>query len=142
MPTEIPMPFPIGSPHALMPPRINQWRSTSARRKVDKRDYDRRKLQCDLWMSDVASRSVLRCKTDDVSDAGIHATAPIGFGLAVGQRYEVRIADTGSLVAGGNSLSSPLGYGTVIRTEIRLGGERPDRVGFAMRFDAPQLMPV
>ena len=142
MPTEIPTPFPIGSPHLSMPPRINQWRSTLARRKVDKRDYDRRKLQCDLWMCDVAARSVLRCKTDDVSDAGIHATAPIGFGLAVGQRYEVRIADTGSLVAGGNSLSSPLGYGTVIRTEIRLGGERPDHVGLDMRFDAPQLMPV
>jgi hypothetical protein len=142
MATEIPTPFPIGSPHALTPPRIDRWRVSSSRSRTDKRDYDRRKIQCDLWMSDIASRSVLRCKTDNISDAGIHASAPIGFGLSVGQRYEVRIADTSALVEGAKSLSSSLGYGTVIRTEIRLGGDRPDRVGFAMRFDAPQLIPA
>ena len=33
-----------------------------------------------------------------------------------------------------------LGYGTVIRTELYAAGSESDRVGFAIRFDVPQLI--
>ena len=34
----------------------------------------------DVWLIDVESQAVLRCKTTNISDAGLFATSPIGFG--------------------------------------------------------------
>jgi hypothetical protein len=141
MSAHLPTPIPVGSPHLAEMPTFDRWGLVSRRGRLDKRDYDRRDIKCDLWMLDVSAQSVLRCKTDDISDAGLHATAPVGFGLAVGQRYEVRIAHT-ETAKGSAHLAAPLGYATVIRTEFHLDSERQDRVGFAVRFDAPQLIPV
>lgn len=120
---------------AFGPRRINR---------LEHRDYARRPLQCDVWLIESQSGSVLRCKTDDICDAGLHATAPIGFGLAVGQRYEVRIARTDGVASKTQPghLGKSLGYATVIRTELHVAGDRHDRVGFALRFDRPQLLPL
>jgi len=127
-------------------PTVLDYRVFNPRRfnRLEQRDYARRSLACDVWLIDSHTRSVLRCKTEDICDAGLHATAPIGFGLAVGQRYEVRMAKTDGETPRGipGSLGKSLGYATVIRTEMHVEGGRQDRVGFALRFDAPQLLPI
>ena len=183
---EIPMPIPVGAPHLESPPTFDRWGLGNWRaNRLDRRDYTRREAVYDLWLIDLAGGSVLRCKTDDISDAGLHATAPIGFGLAIGQRWELRIANTADgrqLAVEGRRLAEavrpaafapgapgvgtgndnvgpvhgaaspdhgrlgrfgqPLGYGTIIRTEILIVDGRSDRLGIAVRFDVPQLVPV
>ena len=142
-PTGLPTPIPLGSPHVAKPPTFARWRfGLHQGGREEKRDYSRRSIQCNLWMIDGESQAVLRCKISDISDAGLHASAAIGFGLAIGQRYELRIANGG---AGGMSsphLATPLGYGTVVRSGIEVDEGEADRVGFAVRFDVPQLIPV
>lgn len=138
-----PRPIPLGSPHVSKPPMFDRWGLLS--RDLDtheQRTYARRKGQFDLWLLDVATQSVVRCKTDDVSDAGLHATSPIGYGLAVGQRFEARIANTNVTKATSPYLAPSLGYATIVRLEIDVDREESHRVGFAMRFDVPQLLPI
>ena len=74
---------------------------------------------------------------DNVSESGLRLTVPVGFGLAVGQRYEVLLRRDGpdgksrDLVGEGH-------YATVVRTEILLHGKADDdRVGVGFRFDSP-----
>lgn len=138
-----PTPIPVGSPHVGHPPMFDRWGLLSGDLKCrDKRAYARRKLRLDLWLLDLTSQCVVRCKTDDVSDAGLHATSPIGFGLAVGQRFEARIADAETHTVTSPHLAPSLGYVTVVRLEIEKDAADSHRVGFAIRFDAPQLLPV
>lgn len=139
-----PTPIPLGSAHLTVPPFFDRWGIASQRTEsLEKRDYERKNTQCELWLIDVGSQSILRCRTDDVSDAGLHASAPVGFGLAVGQRYEIRLSPPSSgLRPLSEQWAKSLGYATVIRTEIRVGDDKPDRVGFAVRFDVPQLLPI
>jgi len=134
---------PIGSPHVAKPPLIDRWGlGPGDAGQRDQRDYMRRRIECDMWLIDPLSQSVTRCMTGDISDAGLHATAPVGFGLAVGQRYEVRIACRQSDVTSSPHLAKSLGFATVIRARIKTGEGKPDRVGCALRFDVPQLIPV
>jgi hypothetical protein len=143
MPANLPTPIPVGSPLPATPPAFDRWGIHPSRAaRLDKRDYSRRKLSCDLWLIHAPSQCVFRCKTDDISDAGLHATAPIGYGLAVGQRYELRIAQLEHARAMSAPLARSLGYATVVRTEMHVHGDRLDRVGFAVRFDVPQLLPL
>jgi len=124
-------------------PTFDHWRSGPRQGdREEKRDYSRRSIRCNLWMIDVESQSVLRCKTNDISDAGLNASAAIGFGLAIGQRYELRIANGGAGGVSSPHLATPLGYGTVVRSGIEVDEGEVDRVGFAVRFDVPQLIPV
>ncbi len=143
MPADLPTPIPIGGAHLVNPPRFSRWGLTDSRTsQLDQRDYSRQQLRCDLWLTEMESQTILRCRTDNVSDAGLHATAPIGFGLAVGQRYEARMAaGEPDLAPAGKHGPKSLGYATVIRTEMHVGDGMPDRIGFAMRFDVPQLIP-
>ena len=85
---------------------------------------------------------MLRCKTDDISDAGLRATAPIGFGLAVGQRWQLRLQPPAEARHASQRLGLPLGCGTIIRTEIMLDDAHSDRIGIALEFDVPQLVPA
>ena len=106
----------------------------------DKRQHVRRPSERELWLSDLQGETVLRCKCKDLSAGGIFATAPIGYGLAVGQRYELLLEPTpepgGSLLVGAS-----LGYATIIRTHMKLGDDDAT-VGFAMRFDQPKYLPL
>lgn len=144
MSTQIPTPIPLGAPHLINPPIFDRTASPSRRRNgLDNRSYSRRDIEVDIWLYDPKTQSILRCRTDNVSDAGIHASAPIGYGLAVAQRFEARIANSAEPgLTGFDQLSKTLGYGTIVRTEMRLSGDREDRIGFAIRFDVPQLLPV
>ena len=143
MPADLPTPIPIGSPHLEQPPMFDQWGLLPhGLDHQERRSYSRRPAQCDLWLIDVAAQTIIRCKTDDVSDAGLHATSPLGYGLAIGQRFEARIAETEPAQAASAFLAPSLGYATVIRIEIDVTGPSAHRVGFAVRFDVPQLVQV
>jgi hypothetical protein len=50
----------------------------------------RRPLSCDLWMIDHYGSTVLRCHCEDVSKNGMRLRVPLGYGVAEGQRYELR----------------------------------------------------
>lgn len=84
---------------------------------------------------------ILDCPADNISEGGMRITAPIGFGLAVGQRFEVILrgdqrADRGrDLIGDGH-------YATVVRTEIQLekGQRTHDRLGVGLRFDQPVML--
>ncbi len=143
MSTQLPTPIPIGSPYLDAPPMLDRWgvlgRDASRR---DQRRYERRRVTCDIWLEDIASHYVIRCKTADISDSGVFASAPIGFGLAVGQRYEIKIASTSEFASASPRLAPSLGYGTVIRHEVDVSSPDVHRIGLAIRFDVPQLIPV
>jgi len=138
-----PTSIPVGSPHVRQRPMLDRWGLLSRDSKlIERRAYSRRKAEFDLWLIDTPSQSVVRCKTNDICDAGIHATSPIGYGLAVGQRFETRIADTKFADAFSSQLAPSLGYATIVRIELQVGLGESHRIGFALRFDVPQLVPV
>jgi hypothetical protein len=146
MPVRTPTMTSINAPHIAKTARLNQRMQPAleSTQRWDQREYSRRALHCDVWLIDAESQCVLRCKTDDVSDAGLHVTAPIGFGLGVGRRFEARIATPQQTTGhgGGSHLGDSLGYATVIRTEIKVDEQRTDRVSCALQFDVPQVVPV
>jgi hypothetical protein len=139
MAANLPTPIPIGSPHVAHPPHFDRW--TTRTHRFEQRDYARRAVAYELFLIDPESEAVCRSRTQNVSDAGVFAMAPIGFGLAIGQRYEIRMAvgEGDSFITGG---IRSLGYGTVIRSEMRVGRDHPDQIGVAIRFDVPQLLPL
>jgi hypothetical protein len=47
-------------------------------------------VSCDLWMIDHCGSTVLRCHCTDVSKNGMRLRVPLGYGVAEGQRYELR----------------------------------------------------
>ncbi len=137
------VPIPLGSPHLRRPPMFetSQWPSTGPEQQ-EQRAYTRRDITCDLWLIDTGWQSVVRCKTENVSDAGLYGRSPIGYGLAIGQRYEVRVADTHAAGQVPPDLAPSLGYATVVRTQLDVEDQRSHGIGFALRYDVPQLLPV
>ncbi len=102
----------------------------------DRRDLQRWPAQCDVWLLDLEGMTVLRCQTDNVSSGGLHCTVPIGFGLAVGQRYELRIRRPNDDLAAVRPAWAGC-YGTIIRTRLITDGIT-DRLAVAVRFDSVQ----
>lgn len=105
------------------------------------REHHRREVSQELWLSDLSGETVLRCTCRDLSAGGLYATAPVGYGLAIGQRYELRLEPELDGGAGSFLLGDSLGYATIIRTYVdpHLGD---DAVGFAVRFDSPRYLPL
>jgi len=109
-----------------------------ANRVEDQRSSDRqgRILQAMLVRSDGAK--VGPCATDNLSEGGLHLTAPVGYGLAVGQRYEVMLiaSETGSDRA---EMVNEGHFATVVRTCIHTTKE-VDHVSVGLRFDQPLFL--
>ena len=138
-----PTPIPLGSPHVAEPPMFPRFGYDDLKLAArNRRNYARRQVEYEIFLVDRQTNNVLRCRTDDISDAGIRATGPIGYGLAVGQRYEVRIASGNADRVASTDMIPSLGYATVSRLEIDVRRGDAHRVGFALRFDVPQLIPV
>ena len=81
---------------------------------------------------------VLRCAADNISEGGLHLTAPVGYGFAVGQRYEILVGRGQD----GGEQASLLGeghYATIVRTEFLIN-DQGDRVGVGLRFDQPVVL--
>ena len=55
----------------------------------ERRGSQRSRQEAEVCLISLRGCEVLRCQLHDVSDSGVYVSAPIGFGLAVGQRFEV-----------------------------------------------------
>ena len=138
-----PTPIPLGSPHIAEPPMFPRFGYKDIERASrNRRNYLRRNMTCEIFLVDRQTNNVLRCRTSDISDAGVRATGPIGYGLAVGQRYEVRIASGGIDRIASAEMVPSLGFARVTRVELDVSEGQSHRVGFALKFDVPQLIPV
>lgn len=75
------------------------------------------------------------CLTDNVSLHGMHVTVPVGYGVAVGQRCEVRIGAPD----GSPNQTADAAYATVVRTRMATDGDR-HRVQVGLRLDQPVFL--
>lgn len=108
--------------------------TNSAPSSVHERRFElRRTAACDLWMIDHYGSTVLRCHCLDVSKNGMRLRVPLGYGVAEGQRYELR-----SHLPGATNKTS-LGllgsrWATVIRTQVLLD-ENEDHLDIGVVLD-------
>lgn len=91
--------------------------SADAASTVDRRFESRQPVACDLWMIDHHGSTVLRCRCLEASGNGMRLRVPLGYGVAEGQRYELRSQLPGS------PRSSTFGvigtrWATVVRTRF------------------------
>jgi hypothetical protein len=92
-------------------------------------------LQVDFHLIDRTGRTMLRCCSTNISRGGMYAAVPIGYGLAVGQCYEVRLrAQTDDIGPAPGAIVE--GRAAVVWTELRLDGG-DDRLGVGLQFDRP-----
>ncbi|MFO0972370.1 MAG: hypothetical protein U1A27_02880 [Phycisphaerae bacterium] len=126
-------PFTVSSPGAqVLAPALARDAIAAAER----REFGRWLAESDVWLLDLEGLTVLRCKADNLSEGGVQCTVPIGYGLAVGQRYELRVIH--------RQVSDPTRkafwsgcYGTIIRTRLVTEGQK-HQLSVALRFDTPQ----
>lgn len=90
---------------------------------VTERRYEaRRPVVCDLWMIDHHGSTVLRCRCIEASKNGMRLRVPLGYGVAEGQRYELRSHLPGVSPAASLGLTSSR-WATVVRTQLLLDAE-------------------
>jgi hypothetical protein len=98
----------------------------------DRRLECRNFLDCDLWMIDHHGGTVLRCRCIDVSCNGMRLRVPLGYGVAEGQRYELRSHLPGSRSAAMLGIVGSR-WATVVRTQLVVGqGEDHLDVGLVL----------
>jgi len=73
----------------------------------------------DLWMIDHAGVTVFPCHCLDVSGHGMRLRAPLGYGIAEGQRYELRSHLPGSRPSVGFGLVGSR-WVTIVRSQIAM----------------------
>jgi hypothetical protein len=100
----------------------------------DRRRAPRRGLQLRTCLMPLRGVDDISCFSDNISESGMHVTVPVGYGLAVGQRYELLVAAPGASVGLGPLLVGPGKYATVVRTQMQVGEGR-DWIGVGLRFD-------
>jgi hypothetical protein len=103
----------------------------------ERRSSQRQQQHAEVCLISLRGCEVLRCRLHDVSDAGVYVSAPIGFGVAVGQRFEVLLGADSANEPNPRRLS-PGEYATVVRTRVDVGSDG-DSVGVALRFDRPRM---
>lgn len=99
----------------------------------ERRTEARQPLGCDLWMVDHQGETVLRCECLDLSQNGMRLRVPLGYGVAEGQRYELRSHLPGARPA------APLGlvgsrWATVVRARLCVE-DREDHVDVGVTLD-------
>ena len=109
--------------------------ATNAGVALERRLETRSPLACDLWMIDHQGATVLRCHCMEVSRAGMRLRVPLGYGVAEGQRYELRSHLPGAHGAAMLGLVSSR-WATVVRTQLCLG-EQEDHVDVGVVLDVP-----
>ena len=99
---------------------------------TERRLESREPLRCDLWMVDHNGATILRCRCLDLSENGMCLRAPLGYGVAEGQRYEIRSSLPGSAVPHTFGLIGRR-WATVVRTRLVVGsGEDHLEVGVVL----------
>lgn len=110
-------------------------RAFLANRGDDPRAEVREPASFDVWMIDHDGSTVLKCHCDNASTRGLHLIAPLGYGIAEGQRYELRSHAPGVMPLPGFGMVGRR-WARVVRTEIAIG-ERQDHLGVGLEFEAP-----
>jgi len=110
---------------------VTEWATGTGQE--ESRRKPRQAVQFEVLMTDpgwweTENPLPIRGECRNVSENGLYVVAPIGYGLAAGQRY---IFHLGGHVEG--RLSQ---YGTIVRTEVLIG-QSEDWVGLGVRFDTP-----
>ena len=103
--------YPSSSPSAVS--------GLSATGLPERRFEGRRPVICDLWMIDHYGSTVLRCRCVEVSNNGMRLQVPLGYGVAEGQRYELRSHLPGTPSAMSLGLEGSR-WATVVRTQVLL----------------------
>lgn len=106
---------------------------------TERRYEDRRPVSCDLWMIDHHGSTVLRCNCVEISKNGMRIRVPLGYGVAEGQRYELRSHLPGSVSTTSLGLVGSR-WATVIRTNLHINdGEDYLDVGVMLDQPAPVM---
>ncbi len=100
---------------------------------ADRRREARETAGFDVWMIGHEASTILRCRCDNSAPGGLHLVAPLGYGIAEGQRYELRSRPPGSAPMLGFNIDVRR-WARVVRTEIVLGEGR-DQLGVGVEFD-------
>ncbi len=82
---------------------------------------------------------LIKCSVDNIGSGGMHVTVPVGYGFAVGQRYEVVLGGSPSPSGIGSGYGGEGLYATVVRTRIARGSPS-GQVGVGLRFDSPIIL--
>ena len=90
-----------------------------ARFALERRFEARRPVSADLWMIDHHGSTVLRCQCLEVSKNGMRLRVPLGYGVAEGQRYELRSHLPGTPQRASLGLVASR-WATVVRTQVCL----------------------
>lgn len=101
---------------------------------MERRFEPRQAIAADLWMIDHHGSTVLRCHCLEASSNGMRLRVPLGYGVAEGQRYELRSQLPGGPASGGFGLIGSR-WATVVRTDLRLG-QGDDHVDVGVVLDA------
>lgn len=106
----------------------------------ERRRCPRIPLPVSATLRTLAGAEITGRQVDNISEGGFRLTVPVGFGVAVGQRYEVLLCrddhdgEANDCIGEGH-------YATAVRTEIMLADDgNKDRVGVALRFDTPVVL--
>jgi hypothetical protein len=102
----------------------------------ERRFEARRPVACDLWMIDHHGSTVLRCLCLEVSKNGMRLRVPLGYGVAEGQRYELRSHLPGTA---GGACFGLVGsrWATVVRTQLCLD-ENGDHLDVGVVLDVTE----
>ena len=100
----------------------------------ERRNDARKHVACDLWMIGHESSTVLRCRCDNAGKTGLHLLAPLGYGIAEGQRYELRSLAPDTRPTPGFDLTTSR-WARIVRTEIVLDGGC-DRLGLGVSLES------
>ncbi len=100
----------------------------------EKRLDTRRPIACDLWMIDHYGSTVLRCRCLEMSRTGMRLRVPLGYGVAEGQRYELRSHLPGAEARNSLGLIGSR-WATVVRTQMCLDGN-DDHLDVGVVLDA------
>ncbi len=105
---------------------------------AERRFEGRRDTSCELWMIDHHGSTVLRCRCREISKNGMRLRVPLGYGVAEGQRYELRSHLPGTSTTGNLGLVGSR-WATVVRTQLCLG-ECDDHLDVGVVLDVPQAV--
>lgn len=100
---------------------------------IERRFENREAVKCDLWMIDHHGSTVLRCHCMEVSANGMRLRVPLGYGVAEGQRYELRSHLPGSRPGPALGLVGSR-WATVVRTRVCLE-EHEDHLDIGVVLD-------
>ena len=139
-----PLRLPRSEPSTRAPTR---WQR--ATREREKRQAPRRSLRCVLTLIDNTrdrqeEPAAIPAECSNISNGGLYGIVPIGYGVAIGQRYtfQLTIGERGPEPGSRQVISQ---QGEIMRAELLLGEDGyGDRVGIAVRLFGPRsgLVPM